>query len=87
MGVSRALITKMAADDKSPLLNGTEEDEFDIPRQKIKSLYQSSNVAGYSDGDDETINISGSTSASNLAEYDHIVAIFVVAFDTRSGKY
>lgn len=74
---------KMADDDKSPLLKLEEdEDEIDSPRRQIHSLFQRENNHVI---EEEAINISGSNSASNLAEDDHIVAIFVVAFDTRSG--
>ncbi|XP_070574662.1 DENN domain-containing protein 11-like [Ptychodera flava] len=81
--------------DKAPLLVNIEEEppiEYNDPREKIKELYmQEAGLAvpvvgtGQNDQDD-TINISASNSVCDLTEQDQIVAIFVVAFDTRSGN-
>ena len=85
----------MADDElKQPLLE-TEENTsfFSDPRQKIKKLYESDKVLGrhspYTGRGDGTINISASTSIQNLQSEtrDHIVAIFVVAFDTKHGEF
>ena len=58
------------------------------PRDQIKSLFESERVLGrpgeYAE-DGNTINISASNSIVGLAETDSIVAIFVVAFDTKAG--
>lgn len=62
------------------------------PRQKIKSLYESDQVLGRHSpyrAEDEAINICGggtSNSLQILSEADHIVAVFVVAFDTKAGR-
>ncbi|KAI0211940.1 DENN domain-containing protein 11 [Lamellibrachia satsuma] len=64
------------------------------PRQQVKSLYESPNVLGkfspYTGREDGNINIiSASSSVQNLAlesETDHIVTVFVVAFDTKAGN-
>lgn len=63
------------------------------PRQKIKSLYESDQVLGRHSpyrAEDEAINICGggaSNSLQILSEADHIVAVFVVAFDTKAGRW
>lgn len=62
------------------------------PRQKIKSLYESDQVLGRHSpyrAEDEAISICGggaSNSLQILSEADHIVAVFVVAFDTKAGN-
>ncbi|XP_077983342.1 DENN domain-containing protein 11-like [Glandiceps talaboti] len=81
--------------DKAPLLVNIEEEpqnEYYDPHEKIKELYMRESglavpvgIVRQNDGDD-TINISASNSVCDLTEDDHIVAIFVVAFDTRSGN-
>ena len=89
------------AEDKTPLLSPEDaEDDDDVvryrgssPRQKVKSLYQSDRVLGrhspYTGLEDEVVNISASSSMHNfnLAEEDCVVSIFVVAFDTKAGKF
>ena len=63
------------------------------PRQQVKSLYESPSVLGrfspYTGREEGNINIvSASNSVQNLAlesETDHVVTIFVVAFDTKAG--
>ena len=76
---------------REPLLVNVEGlgSEYENPRQTIKRLYQSDQVLGrlspFRGEEDETINISASNSVQNLAELDYIVAIFVVAFDTKAG--
>ena len=87
----------MAEEEKTPLLVNVEEvnvepfREFDGPRQQIRNLFESDKVLGSSgrfvDRDEDRINLSASNSFQNLSELDYIVAIFVVAFDTRSGRY
>ena len=65
------------------------------PRQQVKNLYESPNVLGrfspYTGREDGNINIiSASSSVQNLAlesEADHVVSVFVVAFDTKAGLY
>ncbi len=84
---------KMADDElKQPLLEDEDTSMFTgpTPRQKIKSLYESDRVLGkhspYTGREDGTINISASTSVQNFQDTDHIVSIFVVAFDTKHGE-
>ena len=72
----------MAEDDQRPLLRFEEEDEYEIQRQKVRNLCSE---GGDASAIKDIINISGSTSVSPTIEFDNIVAIFVVAFDTRSG--
>ncbi|XP_041375104.1 DENN domain-containing protein 11-like [Gigantopelta aegis] len=73
----------MAEDDQRPLLTFEEEDEYEIQRQKVRNLCSEH---GSTSPIKDVINISGSTSVSPTTEFDNIVAIFVVAFDTRSGN-
>ena len=88
-----AVKTNMAEDERSPLLSSAEPNALDIssPRQIVKGLYESEQVLGrhspYTGTERETISISTSSSALNVAEEDRIVAIFVVAFDTKAGKH
>ena len=93
----------MAAEEKAPLLLSPDDAEDldddavryrgSSPRQKVKSLYQSDRVLGrhspYTGLEDEVVNISASSSMHNfnLAEEDCVVSIFVVAFDTKAGKF
>ena len=90
-------------EEKAPLLlspEDAEDGDDDVvryrgssPRQKVKSLYQSERVLGrhspYTGLADEVVNISASSSMHNfnLAEEDCVVSIFVVAFDTKAGKF
>ncbi len=75
----------MAENDKSPLLKFDQLDDFDIQRQQIRQLYQNNEQTNGGENSNDVITISGSTSNSVLIEPDHVVAIFVVAFDTRTG--
>ena len=91
---SRVVIkTKMEEEENAPLLSNVGENPTDIPnpREKIRSLYASDRVLGrhspYNGIDVNTINITASNSIQNIAEVDHIVAIFVVAFDTKAGAW
>ena len=82
----------MAEEERAPLLVNVSDDAIDLPtpRQKIKNLYASDKVFGrhspFTGDEDEAINISTSNSFQNLSEADHIVSIFVVAFDTKAGN-
>jgi hypothetical protein len=84
--------TNMAEEEKSPLLEGLESTDVNYrgPRETVRDLYRRGNRLGlngqFSVDSDRSINISSSNSVQNLGEVDHIVAIFVVAFDTRSGE-
>lgn len=78
-------INKMAEHDKSPLLKFDQLDDYETQRQQIRHLYENNERSSGGDGSNDVITISGSTSASVLAEPDNVVAIFVVAFDTRTG--
>lgn len=74
------------ATDEQPLLKDNDYDEFHVSRRRV---YQSSNLGLDTEndrGDLNRITIRRSFSASSLGENDLIVAIFVVAFDTRSGN-
>lgn len=72
------------AEEKTPLLKADDSDEYHVSRQQIRNIFKN-NLC--SDATERTINVSGSGSPSpSGAELDHIVCVFVVAFDTRSGK-
>ena len=98
MRTSVTWATMADAEEKAPLLVDVDEDDFphlrnrSDPRQAVKSLFQSDRVLGrhspYQGTDDEAINISASSSMHNfnIAEQDCVVAIFVVAFDTKAGS-
>lgn len=78
----------MALDDKLPLLQTEEHEQFGTLSTTRRRVIPSSNLALLPDsdrGDSSRITISASPSVSSLADNDYIVAIFVVAFDTRSG--
>ena len=84
-------------DEREPLLvnvQSTAKEAIEqTPRQKVQQLYESGNVLGrhspYRGENGGNINlIISSGSAQNLAEScDQIVAIFVVAFDTKAGDF
>ncbi|ELT95107.1 hypothetical protein CAPTEDRAFT_176151 [Capitella teleta] len=81
-------------DDNEPLLQNAEATGFEVrhrtPRQKVKGLFESDRILGreaYCDVGG--INISASASLQSLqlpVEADCIVAIFVIAFDTKAGN-
>ncbi|KAI8759431.1 DENN domain-containing protein 11-like [Biomphalaria glabrata] len=73
----------MASDERLPLLN--EDETRDYPLYTPKSLVPQS-LGPFRDVQGDKINISASSSATTLAEHDSIIALFVVAFDTRSGN-
>ena len=82
--------------DKAPLLVNYQDDITDIrdPRETVRNLYAKEASLGFlrdsqrSNGfDHDRISISASNSVCDLSRYhENIVAIFVVAFDTRSGE-
>ena len=75
------------ATDRQPLLRADDEDDDNSVSSRRRD-YQSNNVGLVSDsgqGESRRITLSASTSLVTLAESDFIAAIFVVAFDTRSG--
>ena len=75
----------MATDERLPLL--VEDEPSDFPSYTPKNLVpQSLGPISERSKNNERITISSSSSVITLAEKDTIVAIFVVAFDTRSGK-
>ena len=83
----------MATDEKQPLLLGDEEeDDFDSPRAQLRDLIRSdpsrSGKCLYQSSGGGSVDVSTSASLQNihLQEADHIVAIFVVAFDTKAGE-
>lgn len=80
-------------DEKSPLLVNIEPDpvEFRGPRKRVRDLFERDDALrpsnAFLSGDERgLIRVSPSGSLQNLTEIDHIVAMFVVAFDTRYGK-
>ena len=78
----------MADIERQPLL---QDEEFpETPRQKIKQLYESKSVLGrsnpYVDNANNIVNLNSSSTVTHLTEEDNLVAIFVVAFDTKAGK-
>ncbi|CAH1778688.1 unnamed protein product [Owenia fusiformis] len=85
--------TKMAEDEKRPLLDNSEGISHDVdnleePRLRIRHLYQKDKhlaISSPTEGN-KFINISASSSLQNLVEPDHVVAVFVVAFDTKAGN-
>ena len=89
-----------AEEENQPLLVNVQSDACEIrqrtPRQKLKRLYESDQVLGRHGAfsgqvlERGGINVSPSASLQSLqqaAEADHIVAIFVVAFDTKAGTW
>ncbi|XP_038067957.1 DENN domain-containing protein 11-like [Patiria miniata] len=76
--------------DKTPLLVNYQEDFSDIrdPRETVRNLYAKEASLGYSASNGiDSVTVSASNSVCDLSRYtDSIVAIFVVAFDTRSGN-
>ena len=79
-------------EEKSPLLDNYQPKSVDLrdPREKVKDLYRRHHKIT-SNGDfgltgDQNITVSASTSSLNLVESDQIVAVFVVAFDTKAGN-
>jgi len=86
-----------AEEEREPLLVNAQPDSIEVveptPRQKVQELYESKDVLGKHSpyrgnaADGSTINIiTPSRSFQNLSVPDHIVAIFVVAFDTKAGN-
>ena len=77
----------MAAGEKLPLLLGVEEDnrsnDGDVPTYNSRQLVPHSLSPHV---DENNLIISGGNNSVVSTEQDSIVAIFVVAFDTRSGK-
>ncbi|KAK7114733.1 DENN domain-containing protein 11-like [Littorina saxatilis] len=79
----------MANEDRKPLLCVDEDADEDNNRIARRRGYQSSNAGSLSDsGQGETgrVTLTTSPSLAALAESDFVAAIFVVAFDTRSGN-
>lgn len=78
----------MANDEEREALLGVAER---APRLKIKSLYESDQVLGrhspYRAEEEGIINLCATNSLQILSEADHIVAVFVVAFDTKAGQW
>lgn len=77
------------ATDRQPLLRADDEDD-DISSSSRRRGYQSNNVGEGPDagqGEPRRITLSASTSLATLADTDFIAAVFVVAFDTRSGLH
>ncbi|CAG5117486.1 unnamed protein product [Candidula unifasciata] len=73
----------MASEERLPLLE--DDESLDLPRYTPKSLVPQS-LGPYPDGQPERLPISGGSSVLTLLEQDSVVALFVVAFDTRSGN-
>ncbi|XP_022110529.1 protein LCHN-like [Acanthaster planci] len=79
--------------DRAPLLVNYQEDFTDIrdPRETVKSLYTKEASLGCPRNSQsvgiDSVTVSACNSVCDLSRYsDSIVAIFVVAFDTRSGN-
>ena len=72
----------MADDEKSPLLKFSDDDEHDGLHHRRPPGGGYRGVGQHIDG---KIAVSASMSTSSLAEPDHVVCVFVVTFDTRSG--
>ncbi|XP_060083226.1 DENN domain-containing protein 11-like [Ylistrum balloti] len=70
----------MAADERAPLLKFSEEDDYDGPRNRKTNYRLPSQFPGLGDPADDFI------LPLPLSETDHIVCVFVVTFDTRSGN-
>ncbi len=78
----------MADGDRQPLLQEYEEN-FETPQQKIKNLYTSKSVLGRNntglENSNAVVNLNKNKAVTCLLEEDNLVAIFVVAFDTKAG--
>ena len=73
----------MAQEEKSPLLADTDGDDYSYPnpRKRISNVPQE--LKGVITNVNGTINTS--SSSSSLLDFDYVVCVFVVTFDTRSG--
>ena len=72
----------MAANEKLPLLSVDDDDE-EVPNYSSRSLIPHSLGPHY---ETDKLTICGDSKDVITTEQDSIVAIFVVAFDTRSGR-
>lgn len=84
----------MADEERSPLLNDFQPNAIEIRHRNVerpRSLFpgeQSAKSNGlFTSNRLDAGSLSASTPGSTFVEVDNIIAIFVVAFDTRSGKY
>ncbi|KAH9515644.1 DENN domain-containing protein 11 [Bulinus truncatus] len=73
----------MASEERLPLIN--EDETRDYALYTPKSLVPNS-LGPFRDALGDKITISASDSVTTIAEQDSIIALFVVAFDTRSGN-
>ncbi|KAK3085670.1 hypothetical protein FSP39_006920 [Pinctada imbricata] len=76
----------MADDEKSPLLKFSDDDEHEGLHYRRPGGHHGNSYKGLGQNLDGKITVSSSVSSSSLAETDHIVCVFVVTFDTRSGN-
>jgi len=80
----------MATDDRRPLILEPDDDDNDSLHSARRRLPHSNSTGASTDsggGDARRITVSASPSFATLAESDIIAAIFVVAFDTRTGLF
>ena len=73
----------MAAEERQALLNATDDDEYEGAYNR-KSHFRTSNIRG--NGDVSNVVSPSSTLSQIVPEIDNVVCVFVVTFDTRSGK-
>ncbi|XP_076449359.1 DENN domain-containing protein 11-like [Babylonia areolata] len=76
----------MAMEDRQPLLRDDDEDNNLSARRRGYPTNSTGLYPESGQGESRHITVSASPSFSALAERDYIAAIFVVAFDTRSGN-
>ncbi|XP_071174373.1 DENN domain-containing protein 11-like [Mytilus edulis] len=74
----------MAQEEKSPLLADTDGDDFNYPNPRKRVWHVPPELKGVVTGNG-TINTS-SSSSSLACDFDFVVCVFVVTFDTRSGN-
>ncbi|CAG2208217.1 Protein LCHN [Mytilus edulis] len=74
----------MAQEEKSPLLADTDGDDYNYPNPRKRVWHVPPELKGVVTGNG-TINTS-SSSSSLACDFDFVVCVFVVTFDTRSGN-
>ena len=73
----------MAGEDKSPLLADTDGDDYNYPNPRKRIAHVPPELKGVTNVNG---NLNASSSSSSIVvDFDYVVCVFVVTFDTRSG--
>ena len=73
----------MAGEEKSPLLADTDADDYNYPNPRKRIANVPPELKGVTNVNG---NIKASSSSSSIVvDFDYVVCVFVVTFDTRSG--